>query len=124
EVDQSLNTLIDFRYTQHFKAESGMTGSGANCTGKSGQDLIIKVPKGTQVFSEDSSRILYDLTDIGQRVVIVRGGRGGIGNAAFKTSTNQAPKKAIPGQEGEEICVWLKLKLLSDVGLIGLPNAG
>lgn len=124
EVIEGLNTLIDFRYQQHFKAEIGVHGMGRNRSGKAGDDLIISVPVGTQVLDEHSRLLLADLSEIGQRFIIAHGGRGGAGNAAFKSSTNQAPYKAKPGVEGEEICVWLKLKLLSDVGLVGLPNAG
>jgi len=124
EVIEGLNTLIDFRYQQHFKAQIGVHGMGRNRSGKAGDDLIIPVPVGTQVLDEHSRLLLADLSEIGQRFIIAHGGRGGAGNAAFKSSTNQAPYKAKPGIEGEEICVWLKLKLLSDVGLVGLPNAG
>lgn len=123
-ADSSLNTLIDFRYKQHFKAQIGMHGSGKNCSGESGKALEIKVPVGTQVFAEDGEKLIVDLDVVGQSCVIAKGGNGGAGNAVFKTSTNQAPKKAYPGKEGEEKWVWLRLKLLSDIGLVGLPNAG
>lgn len=119
-----LNTLIDFRYKQHFKAQRGQGGMGRNRTGFSGEDLYIDVPIGTQIFSSDSTTLITDLTEEGQTFIIAKGGRGGAGNAVFKSSVNQAPRKAIPGAEGDEICVWLKLKLLSDVGLVGMPNAG
>lgn len=119
-----LNTLIDFRYKQHFKAKRGEGGMGRNRTGESGEDLILKVPVGTQIFSQDGETLIADLTELNHSFIIAKGGRGGAGNAVFKSSVNQAPRKAIPGAEGEEICVWLKLKLLSDVGLVGLPNAG
>lgn len=119
-----LNTLIDFRYKQHFKAERGQGGRGRNCTGESGNDLILNIPVGTQVFAQDGQTLIADLTEPNQNFIIARGGRGGAGNAVFKSSVNQAPKRSIPGAEGDEIAVWLKLKLLSDVGLVGLPNAG
>lgn len=119
-----LNTLIDFRYKQHFKAKNGEGGKGNNMYGKSAEDIIIRVPVGTQVLSEDGEKVLYDLDQDGMRVPILVGGRGGLGNSHFKTSVNQAPRKATPGYKGEEMWVWLKLKLLSDVGLVGLPNAG
>jgi len=121
---EGLNTLIDFRYKQHFRAETGMHGMGRNRSGKAGDNMVIEVPLGTQVFDENGDLLLADLSTPGQSFVVAHGGRGGAGNAAFKSSTNQAPYKAKPGVEGEEIWVWLKLKLLSDVGLIGLPNAG
>jgi GTP-binding protein len=123
-ADSSLNTLIDFRYKQHFKAQIGMHGSGRNCSGESGKSLEIKVPAGTQIFAEDGETLIIDLDLAGQSYVIAKGGNGGAGNAVFKSSTNQAPKKAYPGKEGEEKWVWLRLKLLSDVGLVGMPNAG
>jgi GTP-binding protein len=119
-----LNTLIDFRYKQHFKASRGMHGMGRNRTGESAKDLIIEVPVGTQIVAEDGETILADLNTSDVTFIIAKGGKGGAGNACFKSSTNQAPRKAIPGEEGEELWVWLKLKLLSDVGLVGLPNAG
>ena len=119
----NLNTLIDFRYKQHFRAERGHGGSGVNCTGASGQDLIIEVPVGTQIFDESGEELLYDLDSISE-VIIAKGGAGGAGNAVFKNSVNQAPRKAVPGWEGDELWVWLRLKLLCDVGLLGMPNAG
>jgi GTP-binding protein len=124
EAVQGLNTLIDYRYAQHLKAKRGQHGMGSNRTGAKGDDLIIKVPVGTQVLHEDKNTMLADLTEEGQRMLIARGGEGGYGNTRFKTSTNQAPRRADPGTEGEELWVWLRLKLIADVGLAGLPNAG
>ena len=123
-VTKDLNTLIDFRYKQHFKAERGRNGGGSNCTGHGGEDMIVRVPVGTQILAEDRETVLADLIEDGQEVVIAKGGGGGLGNAVFKSSTNQAPEKATPGVLGDELWVWLQLKLLSDVGLLGLPNAG
>lgn len=120
----NLNTLIDFRYLQHFKAEAGQGGMGQNRSGKAGEDLIIKVPVGTQVLAEDKKTLIVDMDEEGKEFLMVRGGNGGFGNAHFKSSTNQAPRHANPGQEGDELWVWLRLKLIADVGLIGLPNAG
>ncbi|WP_448659979.1 GTPase ObgE [Sphingomonas sp. CJ99] len=120
-----LNTLIDFRYTQHFRAPRGKGGSGANRTGAGGDDLIIKVPVGTQILADDEDRtLLLDLTEEGQEVVFLRGGDGGRGNASYKTSTNRAPRQHGTGWPGDEAWVWLRLKLLADAGLVGLPNAG
>ncbi|HZU51771.1 MAG TPA: GTPase ObgE [Sphingomicrobium sp.] len=125
EAVPGLNTLIDFRYTQHFRAPRGKGGSGSNRTGAGGADLVIKVPVGTQVLADDEERtLLADLTQAGQRVVLLKGGMGGRGNASYKTSTNRAPRQHQTGEEGEEMWVWLRLKLLADVGLVGLPNAG
>lgn len=124
ECVDGLNTLIDFRYSQHFKAQRGHHGMGKDRTGAKGDDLVIKVPAGTQVLSEDQEEVLIDMTEVGQRVVLLRGGDGGHGNAAFKTSTNRAPRRSDPGYPGEEMWVWLRLKLIADVGLVGLPNAG
>ncbi len=124
EAVQGLNTLIDYRYKQHFKAKTGMHGMGANRTGKGAPNLIMKVPVGTQVLAEDKETLLADLTEIGQTAVLARGGIGGRGNAMFKSSTNQAPRRADPGEKGEERWVWLRLKLIADAGLVGLPNAG
>jgi GTP-binding protein len=121
---KDLNTLIDFRYKQHFKARNGEGGRGANCSGKSAENLIIDVPVGTQIISEDGVTVLCDMDRDGLEVIIAKGGDGGLGNTHFKSSTNQAPKRNTPGFPGDEIWVWLKLKLLSDVGLVGLPNAG
>ncbi|MCE3233517.1 MAG: obgE [Rickettsiaceae bacterium] len=119
-----LNTLIDFRFTQQFKARRGEGGRGKNCNGHSADDLYIEVPVGTQVIAEDSDLLLADMVKVGQEVVLAQGGEGGLGNANFKSSTNQAPRKITKGEPGEEFYVWLKLKLMSDAGLVGLPNAG
>ncbi len=119
-----LNTLIDFRYRQHFKAATGAHGRGRDMTGAAGEDLIVVVPVGTQVLSEDKSEVLADLTAIGQEVVLAKGGDGGYGNAHYKSATNRAPRRFDPGWPGEEFWVWLHLKLIADAGLIGLPNAG
>ena len=125
EAVPGLNTLIDFRYTQHFRAPRGKGGAGANRTGAGGEDLIIKVPVGTQVLADDDERtLLADLTQVGRRVTLLEGGLGGRGNASYKSSTNRAPRQHQTGIEGEEMWVWLRLKLLADVGLVGLPNAG
>ncbi|MFN3387628.1 MAG: GTPase ObgE [Allosphingosinicella sp.] len=124
EAVEGLNTLIDFRYTQHFRAERGKGGAGQNKTGAGGGDLVIKVPVGTQVLSEDKEHVLADFTEPGQRVVFLKGGDGGRGNASYKTSTNRAPRQHGTGWPSEEMWVWLRLKLLADVGLLGLPNAG
>jgi GTP-binding protein len=124
EAVEGLNTLIDFRYTQHFKAPRGKGGSGQNRTGAGGDDLLIKVPLGTQILSEDKEHVLADFTEVGQRIVLLRGGDGGRGNASYKTSTNRAPRQHGTGWPGEEMWVWLRLKLLADIGLVGLPNAG
>lgn len=124
QADEGLNTLIDFRYTQHFKAQRGMGGMGRNRTGGGGEDLIIKVPVGTQVLDDDRETVLLDLVEPGMRVVLLRGGDGGRGNASFKSSTNRAPRQSGPGWPGAEMWVWLRLKLLADAGLVGLPNAG
>ena len=124
ECVKDLNTLVDFRFQQKFKAKNGESGKGANKTGHSGEDMVIKIPIGTQVFDEASGSILVDMMAVGQRVVIAKGGDGGYGNTHFKSSINQAPRKAIPGFPGEKLWLWLKLKLISDVGLVGLPNAG
>jgi len=120
----NLNTLIDYRYQQHFKAKKGEHGKGRDMSGAKGDNLILEVPVGTQVFAEDNQTLIMDFTRVGQTETISYGGKGGIGNAAFKSSTNQAPRKVTLGEVGEEIWVWLKLKLISDVGIIGLPNAG
>ena len=124
EAVAGLNTLIDFRYTQHFKAQRGGGGAGSNRTGAGGEDLIIRVPLGTQVLDDDRETVLLDMTEVGQRVVLLRGGDGGRGNASFKSSTNRAPRQHGPGWPGQEMYVWLRLKLLADVGLLGMPNAG
>ena len=124
ECVANLNTLIDYRYQQHFKARSGEGGSGQNRTGAGADPVVLRLPPGTQVFDEDKETLLADLTTPGQRIVLLRGGDGGRGNTAFKTSTNQAPRRAEPGWPGEERWIWLRLKLIADVGLVGLPNAG
>lgn len=120
----NLNTLIDYRYQQHFKAQHGKSGSGQNCTGAAGEDMILQVPVGTQVFADDGRTLIADLTREGQVIEIAKGGNGGVGNARFKSSIYRAPKFAIPGEKGEELDIWLRLKLISDAGIIGLPNAG
>lgn len=124
EAVQNLNTLIDFRYTQHFRAEVGNHGSGADRSGRDGKDLIVKVPVGTVVLAEDKETILADMIENGQRIRLLKGGDGGFGNAHFKTSTNRAPRKFLPGWPGQEMAVWLRLKLIADAGIAGLPNAG
>ncbi|ESR25322.1 GTPase ObgE [Lutibaculum baratangense] len=124
ECVDGLNTLIDFRYQQHFKAKRGEHGKGSNRTGANGADIVLKVPVGTQILDEDQEEILADLTEVGQRVTIARGGNGGFGNARFKSSITQAPRRANPGLEGDERWIWLRLKLIADAGLVGLPNAG
>lgn len=124
EAVAGLNTLIDFRYTQHFRAPRGKGGAGSNMTGAGGEDLVIKVPVGTQVLSEDKEEVLLDFTRVGQRQVFLRGGDGGRGNLSYKTSTNRAPRQHGTGWPSEEAWVWLRLKLLADAGLVGLPNAG
>ena len=124
EAVEGLNTLIDFRYTQHFRAPRGKGGAGRNQTGAGGDDLVIRVPVGTQILSEDKEHVLLDMTEIGQRVTLLKGGDGGRGNASYKTSTNRAPRQHGTGWPGEEMWVWLRLKLIADAGLVGLPNAG
>src|SRR4051794_17245545 len=125
EAVPGLNTLIDFRYTQHFRAPRGKGGSGSNRTGAGGQDLVIRVPVGTQILNDDEERsLLADLTEVGQRVILLKGGMGGRGNASYKSSTNRAPRQHQTGEDGQEMWLWLRLKLLADVGLVGLPNAG
>jgi GTP-binding protein len=124
ECVANLNTLIDYRYQQHFKAKSGQGGMGKNRSGASGEDVMIAAPPGTQVYAEDQETLLAELLKPGDRVRLARGGNGGFGNAHFKSSTNQAPRHANPGQAGEELTIWLRLKLIADAGIIGLPNAG
>jgi GTP-binding protein len=124
ECVDGLNTLIDYRYQQHFKAKTGGHGMGKNRSGAAGADVVLKVPKGTQIYDEDNATLLADLTAIGERAVLARGGNGGFGNAHFKSSTNRAPRRANPGLAGEERTIWLRLKLIADAGLVGLPNAG
>jgi len=124
ECVDGLNTLIDYRYQQHFKAKTGTHGMGKLRTGADGADVVLRVPVGTQVFEDDNETLIVDMTEVGQRVVLLSGGNGGFGNAHFKTSSNQAPRHANPGQQGTEKWVWLRLKLIADAGLVGLPNAG
>ncbi|HYI63475.1 MAG TPA: GTPase ObgE [Allosphingosinicella sp.] len=124
EAVEGLNTLIDFRYTQHFRAPRGKGGAGRDRTGAGGGDLVVRVPVGTQVLSDDKEQILADMTEIGQRIILLKGGDGGRGNASYKSSTNRAPRQHGQGWPGEEAWVWLRLKLLADAGLVGLPNAG
>lgn len=124
EVVDGLNTLIDFRYQQHFFAKNGQGGMGRQRTGKDGDDIILRVPVGTEILDEDQETVIADLTEVGQRIELAKGGNGGFGNLHFKTATNQAPRRANPGQEGVERTIWLKLKLIADAGLLGLPNAG
>ncbi|MDA3859321.1 MAG: GTPase ObgE [Roseovarius sp.] len=124
EAVDGLNTLIDFRYQQHFFAKSGQPGMGRQRTGHTGDDIVLRVPVGTEILDEDMETVVADMTEIGQRVLLAKGGNGGFGNLHFKTSVNQAPRRANPGQEGVERTLWLRLKLIADVGLLGLPNAG
>jgi len=124
KAEQNLNTLIDFRYQQHHKAKRGENGAGQNRTGKSGEDLILKVPLGTQVFEEDNKTLIYDFTKISEEFTAAAGGKGGLGNTRFKSSTNRAPRKFTKGTQGEEFTIWLQLKTIADIGIIGLPNAG
>ena len=124
KAERNLNTLIDYRYQQHHKAKRGDNGSGQNRTGKSGDDLILKVPLGTQVFEEDNKTLIYDFIKIGDEFVAATGGKGGLGNTRFKSSTNRAPRKFTKGTSGEEFTIWLQLKTIADIGIIGLPNAG
>ncbi|WP_431862358.1 GTPase ObgE [Azospirillum sp.] len=124
EAVNGLNTLIDYRYAQHFKAKRGNHGMGSDRTGAKGDDIVLRVPVGTQILDEDQETVLADMTEAGQRIVLLKGGDGGFGNAHFKTSTNRAPRKSHPGWPGEERWVWLRLKLIADAGLVGLPNAG
>ena len=124
ESERNLNTLIDFRYTQHFKAENGKPGSKRNKTGGNGKDLVLKIPVGTQIYEEDNNTLIYDFTKNKERFLVANGGRGGFGNVKFKSSTNRAPKKKTDGKLGEELWIWLQLKVIADIGIIGLPNAG
>ena len=121
---RNLNTLIDFRYQQHFRAEKGRPGEGSECTGRSGKNLIVKVPVGTVIFAEDKKTVIADMVNDGEEVLVAKGGRGGWGNVHFKSSTNQAPERADPGKPGDKLAVWLRLKLIADIGLVGFPNAG
>ena len=124
EAERNLNTLIDFRYSQHFKADNGKSGSKKNKTGASGKDLILKVPVGTQIYEEDNNTLVYDFKRNNERYLVASGGKGGLGNVRFKSSINRAPRKKTSGKHGEEFWVWLQLKIIADVGIIGLPNAG
>jgi GTPase len=124
EAVDGLHTLIDYRYAQHFKARAGTAGMGKDRHGANAEDIVLKVPVGTQIFDDDKETLLADLTEVGQRAVLAQGGNGGFGNAHFKSATNRAPRNANPGQPGEEHWIWLRLKLIADAGLVGLPNAG
>ena len=123
-AEKNLNTLIDYRYQQHHKAQRGENGTGQNRTGKGGDDLILKVPLGTQVFEEDNKTLIFDFNKKGEKFIAAAGGKGGLGNTRFKSSTNRAPRKFTKGTEGEEFTIWLQLKTIADIGIIGLPNAG
>ena len=124
KAEQNLNTLIDYRYQQHHKAQRGNNGAGQNKTGKSGDDLILKVPLGTQVFEEDNKTLIFDSVKVSEEFIAAAGGKGGLGNTRFKSSTNRAPRKFTKGTVGEEFTIWLQLKTIADIGIIGLPNAG
>ncbi len=124
QSDRNLNTLIDFRYSQHFKAQHGKHGSKRNKTGANGEDLILKVPLGTQVYEEDNNTLIYDFTKNKEKYLVASGGKGGLGNVRFKSSTNRAPRKKTNGKQGEEFWIWLQLKVIADIGIIGKPNAG
>ncbi|CAI8304889.1 MAG: GTPase ObgE [Henriciella sp.] len=124
EAVEGLNTLIDFRYQQHYRGERGVHGMGSQRHGRTGEDKLLKVPVGTQIYEEDKETLIADLTEVGDKVMLARGGNGGWGNLRFKSATNQAPRRANPGEAGEEFTIWLQLKLIADVGLLGLPNAG
>jgi GTP-binding protein len=123
-ANKNLNTLIDFRYQQHFKAERGQDGKGKRKTGKNGKDLILKIPIGTQIFEEDNNTLIEDLTKPEQKLIIANGGRGGLGNVRFKSSTNRSPRKKTDGDKGESFSIWLQLKVIADIGIIGMPNSG
>ena len=124
EADRNLNTLIDFRYTQHFKAEHGINGAKRNRTGANGKDLVLRVPIGTQIYEEDNNTLIYDFTKNKESCIVASGGKGGLGNLRFKSSTNRAPRKKTSGKLGEEFWIWLQLKIIADIGIIGKPNAG
>ena len=124
EAERNLNTLIDFRYAQHFKAENGQPGSKRNKTGANGKDLILKIPVGTQIYEEDNNTLIYDFKKNKEKYLLASGGKGGLGNVRFKSSTNRAPRKKTKGKEGDNFWIWLQLKIIADVGIIGLPNAG
>ena len=123
-ADKNLNTLIDFRYKQHFKAQNGENGKGKKKTGRSGKDLILKVPVGTQIYEEDNNTLIEDLTKSGQKTIITNGGKGGLGNTRFKSSTNRSPRKKTEGTKGENFWIWLQLKMIADIGIVGMPNCG
>ena len=123
-ADKNLNTLIDFRYQQHVKAENGQDGKGKKKTGRNGKDLILKVPLGTQIFEEDNNTLIEDLTKFEQKIIIAKGGKGGLGNVRFKSSINRAPRKKTDGGKGENFWVWLQLKVIADIGIVGMPNSG
>jgi len=123
-ADENLNTLVDFRFQQHFKAERGQNGMGNKKSGKSGKDLVLKVPVGTQIFEEDNNTLIEDLKKRGQKIIIAKGGKKGLGNVRFKTSTNRAPRKKTDGADGEKFWIWLQLKVIADIGIVGMPNAG
>jgi len=123
-ADKNLNTLIDFRYQQHLKAEKGQDGKGKKKTGRSGKDLILKVPVGTQIFEGDNNTLIEDLTKSGQKIIIAKGGKGGLGNVRFKSSTNRTPRKKTDGSKGENFWIWLQLKVIADIGIVGMPNSG
>tara|TARA_B100001123_G_scaffold428366_1_gene545171 strand:+ start:1303 stop:2286 length:984 start_codon:yes stop_codon:yes gene_type:complete len=123
-TDKNLNTLIDFRYQQHFKAERGQDGKGKKQTGKNGKDLILKVPIGTQIFESDNNTLIKDLTHSEEKIIIANGGKGGLGNVRFKSSINRAPRKKTEGRKGEDFWIWLQLKVIADVGIVGMPNSG
>jgi len=123
-ADRNLNTLIDFRYQQHFKAEKGQDGKGKKKTGKSGKDLILKVPVGTQIFEEDNNTLIDDFTKSDQKIFVANGGKGGLGNVRFKSSINRAPRKKTDGNKGESFWIWLQLKVIADIGIVGMPNSG
>ena len=123
-ADKNLNTLIDFRYKQHLKAEKGQDGKGKKKTGKSGKDLILKIPVGTQIFEEDNNTLIEDLTRSEQKIIVAKGGKGGLGNVRFKSSINRAPRKKTDGSKGENFWIWLQLKVIADIGIVGMPNSG
>ena len=123
-TDKNLNTLIDFRYQQHLKAEKGQDGKGKKKTGRSGKDLILKVPFGTQIFEEDNNTLIEDLTRSEQKIIVAKGGKGGLGNVRFKSSINRAPRKKTDGGKGENFWIWLQLKVIADIGIVGMPNSG
>ena len=123
-ASKNLNTLIDFRYQQHFKAEKGQDGKGKKKTGRSGKDLILKVPVGTQIYEEDNNTLIEDLTKSEQNIIIANGGKGGLGNVRFKSSTNRSPRKKTAGNKGESFWIWLQLKVIADIGIVGMPNSG